>query len=160
MQLSRFVLASSHSLSSGPASGGSKAWRQNLITEPQDIATVISIDTMLATETQGSTAALLLTDSWQAKRVAVIGIKTRDKAFQPAYFVPEELARRGVDVISVPVYYPEVQAILGKQTYRSLREIPAAYHPLDIVDVFRRSSKVLPERLGSPQQLSKASLRL
>ena len=85
-------------------------------------------------------------------------MKTKDKAFQPAYFVPEALARSGVNVIPVPVYYPEVQEILGKQVYRSLREIPANHHPLDIVDVFRRSSEVLPGKLGSSQQLSNASL--
>eukprot|EP00891_Asterochloris_glomerata_P001371 jgi/Astpho2/1371/e_gw1.00025.115.1_t len=119
--MSGFGPTAAHSRSSGPASGGSEAWRQNLITDPQDIAKIAG----------------------QAKSVAIIGMKTKDKAFQPAYFVPEALARSGVNVIPVPVYYPEVQEILGKQVYRSLREIPANHHPLDIVDVFRRSIDVV-----------------
>lgn len=62
--MSGFGPTAAHSRSSGPASGGSEAWRQNLITDPQDIAKVMSVDTALATAARGATAALLLTDSW------------------------------------------------------------------------------------------------
>jgi predicted CoA-binding protein len=45
----------------------------------------------------------------------------------------------GCDVIPVPVYYPEVIEILGKQVYRRLTEIPGN---IDLVDVFRRSQDI------------------
>jgi len=38
-----------------------------------------------------------------ARRVAVIGIKTADKASQPAYFVPQYLQQEGVKIYPVPV---------------------------------------------------------
>ena len=37
-----------------------------------------------------------------AKRVAVLGIKTEEKAGQPAFFVPEYLQEHGVEIIPVP----------------------------------------------------------
>ncbi len=70
-----------------------------------------------------------------ARRVAVLGIKTEKQAIQPAFYVPEHLARSGVEVIPVPVYYPEVTVILGSPVVRTLAAIEG---PLDIVDVFRR----------------------
>lgn len=41
----------------------------------------------------------------------------------------------GVDIIPVPVYYPEVQQILGKPVVRDLQQIKGH---VDILDVFRR----------------------
>ena len=38
----------------------------------------------------------------KAKKVAVLGIKTESQAGQPAYYVPEYLHSRGVDIIPVP----------------------------------------------------------
>ena len=38
-----------------------------------------------------------------AQRVAVIGIKTADKASQPAHFVPQYLQQQGVKIYPVPV---------------------------------------------------------
>ena len=73
------------------------------------------------------------------RRVAVLGIKTEAQADQAAFYVPQFLARAGVEVIPVPVYYPEVKTILGKPVYRSLAEVPG---PIDLVDVFRRPSDV------------------
>ena len=70
-----------------------------------------------------------------AKRVAVVGIKTADKPEQPAYNVPELLQKHGVEIVPVPVYYPDVTEILGQKVYRKVAEIPG---PVDIVDVFRR----------------------
>ncbi|WZN65892.1 NAD(P)-binding protein [Chloropicon roscoffensis] len=71
------------------------------------------------------------------RRVAVLGIKTAEKRDQPAYHVPEYLQSCGVEVIPVPVYYPDVKEILGKPVYRRIGEIPRP-DELDVVDVFRR----------------------
>jgi len=70
-----------------------------------------------------------------ARRVAVLGIKTEKQAIQPAFYVPEHLARSGVEVIPVPVYYPEVKVILGSPVVRTLAAVEG---PIDILDVFRR----------------------
>lgn len=75
----------------------------------------------------------------EAKRVAVLGIKTEDHAAQPAYYVPEYLAKTGVDVVPVPVYYPDAKVILGKPVYRRLVDIPG---DIDVVDVFRRPGDI------------------
>ena len=70
-------------------------------------------------------------------RVAVLGIKTEAQAGQPAYDVPLYLSRvADLEVIPVPVYYPEVTTLLGKPVYRQLADIPG---DLDLVDVFRRA---------------------
>lgn len=71
------------------------------------------------------------------KRVAVLGIKTEAKADQAAFYVPKYLADAGVDVVPVPVYFPEVKEILGKPVFRKLADIPGS---VDIIDVFRRPS--------------------
>ena len=73
------------------------------------------------------------------RRVAVLGIKTEAQADQPAFYVAQYLDRAGVEVVPVPVYYPEVQQILGKKVYRKLTEIPGE---IDLVDVFRRPKDV------------------
>ena len=44
-----------------------------------------------------------------------------------------------VDVLPVPVYYPDVNEILGKKVYRDLNDIPVE---IDLVNVFRRSEDV------------------
>jgi predicted CoA-binding protein len=82
-------------------------------------------------ETDAAIAALLK----RTHRVAVLGIKTEAQAGQPAFDVPEYLAAAGLDVIPVPVYYPEVKTILGQPVYRRLQDIPG---DIDLVDVFRR----------------------
>jgi predicted CoA-binding protein len=69
------------------------------------------------------------------RRVAVLGIKTEAQAGQPAFYVPQYLLQAGLEVVPVPVYYPEVKEILGQQVYRKLVEVPG---PIDLVDVFRR----------------------
>ncbi len=73
------------------------------------------------------------------RRIAVLGIKTEAQAGQPAFYVPEYLHRAGLDVVPVPVYYPDVTEILGKPVYRRLADVPG---PIDLVDVFRRSVDV------------------
>lgn len=73
------------------------------------------------------------------RRVAVLGIKTEAQAGQPAFYVPEYLASVGVDVIPVPVYYPEVTTILGRPVHRKLIDIPGE---VDLVNVFRRPEDI------------------
>jgi uncharacterized protein len=96
-----------------------ESWRDNLVTTEQGIAEIIR----------------------SSKRVAVLGIKTEAQSGQPAFYVPEYLHRAGVDVIPVPVYYPDVTEILGKKVYRTLADIPGE---IDLVDVFRRGQDVPP----------------
>ena len=74
-----------------------------------------------------------------ARRVAVLGIKTEQHLGQPAFYVPEYLVQAGVDVVPVPVYYPDVTHILGKPVFRRLVDIPGE---LDLVDVFRRPQDI------------------
>jgi predicted CoA-binding protein len=71
------------------------------------------------------------------KRIAVLGIKT--ESYQPAYYVPQYLVAAGLEVIPVPVYYPNVTEILGQKVYRKLSDIPGE---IDLVDVFRRSEDI------------------
>lgn len=96
-----------------------ESWRDNLVTTEQGIAEIVR----------------------SSRRVAVLGIKTEAQAGQPAFYVAEYLHRAGVDVVPVPVYYPDVIEILGKKVYRNLADIPGE---IDLVDVFRRSQDVPP----------------
>jgi len=73
------------------------------------------------------------------RRVAVLGIKTEGQADQAAFYVPAFLASRGVEVVPVPVYYPEVTQILGRPVVRDLAAVPG---PVDLVDVFRKPSDI------------------
>ena len=75
------------------------------------------------------------------RRVAVLGIKTEEQSDQPAFYVPEYLNAAGVEVVPVPVYYPEVTEILGKPVYRKLVDVPGE---MDLVDVFRRPQDIEP----------------
>lgn len=95
-------------------------WRDRLLETPQQI------DALLA----------------RTRRVAVLGIKTEAQADQPAYYVPRYLADAGLDVVPVPVYYPEATQILGQPVHRRLADVPAP--PIDLVDVFRRPSDLPP----------------
>lgn len=70
-----------------------------------------------------------------ARRIAVLGIKTEAAAGQPAYYVPQYLQRAGYEIVPVPVYYPDATEILGEKVYRTLAEIPGE---IDVVNVFRR----------------------
>ncbi|HEU4410345.1 MAG TPA: CoA-binding protein [Polyangiaceae bacterium] len=71
--------------------------------------------------------------------VAVLGIKTEAQADQPAHYVPAYCQRAGLEVIPVPVYYPEAKSILGQPVYRTLAAIERA---VDLVNVFRRPADV------------------
>jgi predicted CoA-binding protein len=71
----------------------------------------------------------------RTRRIAVLGIKTEAQSDQPAFYVPQYLVRAGLEVVPVPVYYPEVTTILGQPVHRTLASIPG---DIDLVDVFRR----------------------
>jgi predicted CoA-binding protein len=93
------------------------SWEQNLVEDEAGVERVV----------QG------------ARRVAVLGIKTEQQSGQPAFYVPDYLARAGVDVVPVPVYYPDVTHILGKPVFRRLADVPG---DVDLVDVFRRPQDI------------------
>lgn len=75
----------------------------------------------------------------ETRRIAVIGIKTEEQSFQPAFYVPQYMAQAGFEVIPVPVYYPEATEILGQKVYRRLADVPGE---IDLVNVFRRPQDV------------------
>jgi predicted CoA-binding protein len=96
-----------------------ESWRDNLVTTEQGIADLLR----------------------QSRRVAVLGMKTEAQSGQAAFYVPEYLHNAGVDVVPVPVYYPDVTEILGKKVYRAVADVPGE---IDLVNVFRRSQDVPP----------------
>jgi predicted CoA-binding protein len=100
------------------AAGGGD-WRENLITTDEGLRELLA----------------------ETRRVAVLGIKTERQSYQPAFYVPQYLAGAGLEVVPVPVYYPEVTEILGQKVYRKLADVPG---PIDMVNVFRRSEDVPP----------------
>jgi hypothetical protein len=73
------------------------------------------------------------------KRVAVLGIKTEAQRGEPGFYVAAYLVERGIEVVPVPVYYPEVTEILGAKVVRRVVDAGPA---LDVVDVFRRPRDV------------------
>ncbi len=75
----------------------------------------------------------------ETRRIAVLGIKPESHSGQPAFYVPKALAAAGYEIVPVPVYYPEITTILGKEVFRALTQVPGA---IDMVDVFRRPQDV------------------
>lgn len=94
-------------------------WRDNLVTSPDDVARIVRENT----------------------RIAVLGIKTEAQREQPAFYVPEYMARAGYDIVPVPVYYPRTTEILGRPVYRTVSAVPA---PVDMINVFRRPRDIPP----------------
>jgi predicted CoA-binding protein len=94
-------------------------WKDNLVNDNSGIETMIR----------------------QTKTIAVLGIKPESHADQAAHYVPAHMAAAGYEIIPVPVYYPEVTAILGKPVFRSLAAIQ---RPIDMVNVFRRPNDIPP----------------
>jgi predicted CoA-binding protein len=94
-------------------------WRENLKTAPDDIALIVR----------------------ECQRIAVLGIKTEAQRDQPAFYVPEYMARAGYDIVPVPVYYPEVTEIMGRPVYRTVASVAP---PVDMVNVFRRPHHIPP----------------
>lgn len=70
----------------------------------------------------------------ETRRIAVLGIKTAETRL-PAHYVPEYAQRIGMEIVPVPVYFPEVTEILGAPVYRTVAAIPGE---IDMVNVFRR----------------------
>ena len=101
-------------------------WRENLIEDDENLLALLR----------------------SARRVAVLGIKTEAARGQPAFYVPAALQQMGLEIVPVPVYYPDAVEILGQKVYRRLADVPG---DIDIVDVFRRSGDVaahLPDLLA------------
>ena len=88
-------------------------WQSNLITDSKGILDVIR----------------------NTKTIAVLGIKPESHDGQPAFYVAAHMANAGYDIIPVPVYFPDVTEILGKQVFRKVAEVG---RPIDMVNVFRR----------------------
>jgi hypothetical protein len=86
----------------------------------------------------GAEIAQIIRDT---KTIAVLGIKPESHAGAAAFYVPEYLHQRGLRIIPVPVYYPDVTEILGQPVFRSLQAIG---EPIDMVDVFRRPQDIPP----------------
>ena len=94
-------------------------WKKNILTDSDEIAD------FLAT----------------VKNVAVLGIKPETHSGQPSHYVAAALARAGLRIIPVPVYFPEITQILGQKVFRRVSDIG---EPIDIVDVFRRAVDIPP----------------
>ena len=94
-------------------------WHDNLISSPDDVARIVR----------------------ENKRIAVLGIKTEAQRDQPAFYVPEYMARAGYDIVPVPVYFPDATEILGRPVYRTVSAVPA---PVEMVNVFRRPRDIPP----------------
>lgn len=93
-------------------------WRAHLLESDDDIAALLD----------------------RTKTVAVLGIKPATTQ-APAYYVPEYAQRAGLEIIPVPVYYPDLTEMLGVPVFRSLRAIDDR---VDLVNVFRRSEDIPP----------------
>lgn len=76
----------------------------------------------------------------KTRRIAVLGIKTPE-SHQAAFYVPQYVQRAGLEIVPVPVYYPEVTEILGEKVYRRVADIPGE---VDMVNVFRRPKDIPP----------------
>jgi len=94
------------------------SWRSNIISDPSVIRNIAK----------------------NAKKIAVLGIKTEKQANQPAFFVAKTLQDAGKEIVPVPTLYPDVTEILGKKVVRTVKE---AGNDIDVVDVFRKPSDVL-----------------
>jgi predicted CoA-binding protein len=93
------------------------SWQENIITDGNRIRELLA----------------------ETKRIAVLGIKTEQQSYQPAFYVPRYMASAGFEIIPVPVYYPEVTEILGQKVYRKLMDVPGE---IDLINVFRRSHDI------------------
>jgi uncharacterized protein len=73
----------------------------------------------------------------ETRRIAVLGIKIEPA--QPAHYVPAYAQRQGIEVVPVPVYYPDATEILGEPVYRTVTDVPGE---VDMVNVFRRPADI------------------
>jgi len=72
----------------------------------------------------------------ECRCIAVVGLSA--EWHRPSFFTAKYMQRHGYRIVPVNPRYAEV---LGERCYASLAEIP---HPVDMVDVFRRTEDVLP----------------
>ncbi|SFP72081.1 CoA-binding protein [Hydrogenimonas thermophila] len=72
----------------------------------------------------------------EVKTIAVVGLSPDPE--KASYRVAKYLQQEGYKIVPV---YPKEDEILGEKVYRTLAEIP---FPVDMVDVFRKSSAVGP----------------
>ncbi|NLD70380.1 MAG: CoA-binding protein [Limnobacter sp.] len=70
------------------------------------------------------------------RTIAVVGLSA--DWYRPSYFAAKYMQEHGYRIVPVNPRYEE---ILGERCYKSLADIP---HPVDMVDVFRRSADVPP----------------
>lgn len=70
------------------------------------------------------------------RTIAVVGLSADWN--RPSHFAAKYMRHHGYRIVPVNPRYAE---ILGERCYASLADIP---HPVDMVDVFRRSEDVLP----------------
>lgn len=70
------------------------------------------------------------------RTIAVVGLS--GDWFRPSYFAAKYMQAHGYRIVPVNPKYPE---ILGETSYARLEDIP---HPVDMVDVFRKTEDVLP----------------
>jgi predicted CoA-binding protein len=71
------------------------------------------------------------------RRIAVLGIKVEPS--QPAHYVPAYCQRAGLQIVPVPVYYPDATEILGEPVFRRVADVPG---DVDMVNVFRRPADI------------------
>jgi predicted CoA-binding protein len=83
--------------------------------------------------TDAPTLRRILTD---CRTLAVVGLSA--EWHRPSYFAAKYMQAHGYRIVPVNPRYDEV---LGERCYPSLTDIP---HPVDLVDVFRRTDDVLP----------------
>jgi predicted CoA-binding protein len=72
----------------------------------------------------------------RSKVIAVVGLSADED--KPSNGVARYLMKKGFKIIPVN---PGRDTILGEKSYKSLSDIPG---PVDVVDIFMRSDKVLP----------------
>ena len=71
-----------------------------------------------------------------SKTIAVVGMSPNPD--RPSHYVAKYMEEQGYRIIPVN---PNVDEVLGHKSYPDLKSIP---HPIDMVDVFRRSELVPP----------------
>lgn len=77
----------------------------------------------------------------ECRTVAIVGLSA--DWHRPSHFVGKYLQQRGWRIVPVN---PRYDRILGERSYPTLQDIP---HPVDMVDVFRRTQDVLPFAQGA-----------
>ena len=70
--------------------------------------------------------------------LAVVGLSA--EWHRPSFFAAKYMQEKGYRIVPVNPRYAG-QTVLGETCYASLQEVP---HPIDMVDVFRKTSEVLP----------------